>query len=250
MPQNLISRINKIHREQGLSVLTKKIFNSTMSVLSYPYCLIKIKTIKNYNAEKLVDFTFNKCYGLIKPMQIKKEILELMNILKKFQPKNILEIGTARGGTLFLFSHIIPEDASIISIDLPHGEFGGGYPNWKIPLYKSFAMKNQKIHLIRKNSHKKETLKQVKSILKEQKIDFLFIDGDHTCEGVKKDYLIYSPLVKKDGIIAFHDIAIHPQGSGCKVNKFWNEIKKKYNYKEIIDEHDQNWGGIGILYPK
>lgn len=36
-------------------------------------------------------------------------------------------------------------------------------------------------------------------------IDVLFIDGDHRYEGVKKDFLHWEPLVKKDGSILFHD---------------------------------------------
>jgi predicted O-methyltransferase YrrM len=42
--------------------------------------------------------------------------------------------------------------------------------------------------------------------LKDNKVDFLFIDADHSYEGVKKDFEMYSPLVRKGGIIAFHDI--------------------------------------------
>jgi len=37
------------------------------------------------------------------------------------------------------------------------------------------------------------------------KIDFLFIDGDHNYDGVKKDWDLYSPLLKKGSIVAFHD---------------------------------------------
>ncbi|MBC7867892.1 MAG: class I SAM-dependent methyltransferase [Gloeobacteraceae cyanobacterium ES-bin-316] len=37
------------------------------------------------------------------------------------------------------------------------------------------------------------------------KVDFLFIDGDHNYEGVKKDWLLYSKLLTKNGIVAFHD---------------------------------------------
>ena len=39
-----------------------------------------------------------------------------------------------------------------------------------------------------------------------EKIDFLFIDGDHSYEGCKKDVALYMPLLKSGGIIAFHDI--------------------------------------------
>ena len=36
-------------------------------------------------------------------------------------------------------------------------------------------------------------------------IDVLFIDGDHSYEAVKADYLRHAPNVKDDGIILFHD---------------------------------------------
>jgi len=45
-----------------------------------------------------------------------------------------------------------------------------------------------------------ETLKSA-----ENHIDFLFIDGDHNYEGVKKDWDLFSPLLKKGSLIAFHD---------------------------------------------
>lgn len=39
------------------------------------------------------------------------------------------------------------------------------------------------------------------------KPDFLFIDGDHSYDGVKKDILRYVPLVNVGGYICFHDFA-------------------------------------------
>ncbi len=37
------------------------------------------------------------------------------------------------------------------------------------------------------------------------KIDFLFIDGDHSYEGVKKDFDLYSQILNDNGIIVIHD---------------------------------------------
>ncbi len=37
------------------------------------------------------------------------------------------------------------------------------------------------------------------------KIDFLFIDGDHSYEGVKKDFELYSTILSDNGIIVIHD---------------------------------------------
>lgn len=39
----------------------------------------------------------------------------------------------------------------------------------------------------------------------EQKIDFIFIDGDHTYDGVKKDWNAYSPFLRKGSLVVFHD---------------------------------------------
>jgi len=40
---------------------------------------------------------------------------------------------------------------------------------------------------------------------KEPVLDFLFIDGDHNYEGVKKDWDLYRPLCTKNTLVAFHD---------------------------------------------
>ena len=164
--------------------------------------------------------------------------------------KFIAEIGTANGGTLFLFSRIASEYAVLISIDLPGGKYGGGYDITKIPLFKAFALPEQKIRLLRANSHHKETLIRVEQILGAKKLDFLFIDGDHTYSGVKKDFQMYSSLVNEKGIIAFHDIVIHPPNTNIEINRFWKEIKNDYNYKEIVEDWNQNCCGIGLLSEK
>jgi len=159
-----------------------------------------------------------------------------------------LKLEQLGGGTLFLFISIADPEANILSVDLPGGSFGGGYPEWKIPLYQSFAKGGQKIKLLRADSHNPKTLELVKTASDHRMIDFLFIDGDHTYEGVKRDFNMYSSLVKEGGIIALHDIVEHPPETGCKVNKFWNEIKYDYEYSEIIEDIKQNWAGIGVIY--
>jgi predicted O-methyltransferase YrrM len=40
-----------------------------------------------------------------------------------------------------------------------------------------------------------------------RKIDLLFIDGDHTYEGVKHDWELFSPFVRPFGLVIFHDTA-------------------------------------------
>lgn len=179
---------------------------------------------------------------------MKEELIGLLRILAKLRPAVILEIGTANGGTFFLFSRVASPDGVLISVDLPSGRFGGGYPEWRIPLYKSFATHNQQISLIRKDSHALSTLRAVRAVLEGRRLDLLFIDGDHTYEGVKKDFQMYSPLVRKGGIVAFHDVCRGPSADVGEIYKFWNEIKHAYVHQEIIDSYDQKGYGIGVLY--
>jgi len=208
----------------------------------------KIKEINDINNAIEFAFSFQYLAFSIKTFQVRYEITKLLKILKDLKPKIVLEIGTAGGGTLFLFTKMANPEATIISVDLPRGYFGGGYAKWKIPLYQSFAKRRQKIHLVRANSHNPNTFELVKNILDGRMIDFLFIDGDHTYEGVKIDFNMYSSFVKEGGIIAFHDIAKHTHESGCTVDKFWNEIKDDNESLEIIEDFSWRWGGIGVIY--
>ena len=240
---NILKSLRKYERRKNM----RNPINALRRGIHFLPCYLEIKRMpKNISLEKLVDKTFNSWGEILSPLQVKSEIIGLLKILKKKKPKVILEIGTAKGGTLFLFSRVAHEDSIIISLDLPKGEFGGGYSIFKIPLYKSFSRENQKIHLVRADSHKEETLKKIKSILRGKKVDFLFIDGDHTYKGVKTDFKVYSPLVRESGIIVFHDVAKVSSGQKGNVRKFWKEVKSDYK-KEIIEDEKQGWGGIGII---
>lgn len=239
-----IKSIIRLSKEEGLRSVIRRSLIYIKRLFYYPYCFFKLKKIKNIDkAIKSACFSYG---GIIRPSQVVSEISQLLKILKKDKPRYILEIGTGNGGNLFLFSRIASEDAQIIGLDMRGGGFGGGYAKWRARLYKSFALYNQKIYLVEGDSHKQSTLDKVKNILKGKKLDFLFIDGDHTYEGAKKDFEMYKDLVKKKGIIALHDIA-KSDTKECKVDKFWGEIKKKYKGLEIIENKSQGWGGIGVI---
>ena len=91
-------------------------------------------------------------------------------------------------------------------------------------------------------------LDQVKAVFRGQPLDYLFIDGDHSYQGVKSDFRMYSPLVRKGGIVAIHDVAEHPTALGSEVSRFWDEIKAQCRHAEIIESKSQGWAGIGVLY--
>jgi len=231
-----------------------KLFKPIIQILDAKYAgyLLKqkVKQLGENNLEGLLDLSFSfYCLGIkIKPAQVWEEIFYLLNILKDIKPKYLMEIGTFMGGTLFLFCQVADPNAVIISVDLPYGRFGGGYPKWRIPLYKSFVKYNQKLHLLRLNSHDFKTFKLVQNILNNQLLDFLFIDGDHSYEGVKLDFEMYGPLVRKGGIIAFHDIVPGPEKHVGGVPIFWKEIKSQFKTLEIVKDWNRGKAGIGIIF--
>jgi predicted O-methyltransferase YrrM len=199
------------------------------------------------NARRLAKIAVKK--GAIQKVS---EFSPLVSLLKRRKLKTIVEIGTAKGGTFYAWCKIAEPDATIVSIDLPGGPFGGGYSTKDIKKFKKYKRKNQRLYFLRKDSQDRATKEELIKILKGRKIDFLFIDGDHRFSGVKKDWRLYSPLVKNNGLIVFHDILPHPKVPECKVDKLWNKIKVDYKHIEFIYRHDDRgwgqWGGIGVIY--
>jgi len=197
-----------------------------------------------HNSQKLVRLVNGYCDGFIRPIQVDGEIVQLMDRVRDLSPKVVLEIGTHWGGTLLFWTHVSAKDALIISCDLPGGDFGGGYSEARVPLYKGFALKGQTMELIRADSHSPDTLAKIHSILGDRSVDFLFIDGDHTYDGVKADFEMYSGLVRPGGIIALHDIA--SSYDRTEVERFWKEVKVGRESEEFILGSDGLYG-IGML---
>ncbi len=249
-PFEAIVRI--IHEEKFIGVLSVLSRIVNFPVISHARALVVAFKLKLYShniqgPEEAYRLTLNfRSTGIgIRPLQVKEEITELLDVLVGFKPKVVLEIGTASGGTLFSFAMVADPEASIVTIDLP----GETYPTWKTILFRSFVRADQEIYCIRSDSHSSSTLSEVRRILDSRKVDFLFIDGDHTYEGVKRDFEMYGPLVKRGGIIALHDIVRHPPETGCEVHRFWEEIRNSFRNVEVVKDWNQGWAGIGILYP-
>jgi len=194
----------------------------------------------------LVDFLCGNSF--IPAYQQKDELRAFGEILAAQSPESALEIGTYFGGTLFFLTRLASPHATIISVDLPGGKFGGKYSPLRAWTYKRFARRRQRLEILQGDSHSLEMLNCVKGVLAGQPLDYLFIDGDHTYGGVKRDFDQYACLVRGGGIIAMHDIAEHSPESGCDVFRFWNEIKLQYRHREIINDPKQGWAGIGVLY--
>src|SRR6056297_2782671 len=159
---------------------------------SNPACL----TISEHFFSKPESFIHAISRSRFAPTQNFAEIRDLCNFLLPKRPRNVLEIGTKKGGTFYLLAKVSAPEATLATIDLRI--------NRKNTI-KCFAQKKQKAILIEQDSASPLTIENIQRIFPEG-LDFLFIDGDHSYEGVKKDFLNYSPFVVSGGFIGFHDI--------------------------------------------
>jgi predicted O-methyltransferase YrrM len=165
-------------------------------------------------------------------------------MLAQRQPRGIVEIGTDEGGTLFLWTRVAAPDAVIVAVDdRPLGATGTRSP-WAL-VRRGFARRGQRIELlIPRDSHDPATAAEASAQLRRD-VDFLFIDGDHGYDGVKRDWELFSPLVAPGGLVAFHDVneERHPG-----VVRFWNELRATHQTTELIANDPQGTFGIGIVH--
>jgi len=194
------------------------------------------------NTENIVDFAIRE----FETLQQREEISRLLKKLADCNAEYICEIGTYGGGTNFMLNHTIPSAKEVIGVDL--------YVLNRAIL-QHFNPQSHNMHLINGASCVPSTINKIEKILNGNKLDFCFIDGDHTYEGVKQDFLTYRHLVKEGGLIGFHDInPDHFTKYGTKtgpctgeVPRFWSEIKDSYEHEEIIAGEDQDGYGIGVI---
>jgi len=176
----------------------------------------------------------------IESVQKRSEILALAGAVAELKPRNILEIGTDMGGTLFIWAHLAAK--KVVSCDLLD-------PGERCDLYEEFSPQSpgcEVIHLTG-NSHDAAFRQKVEAQFANEQVDFLFIDGDHTEKGVEQDYYDYKHLVRPGGLIAFHDIVEKQPVATNQVFYFWQRLKPSVNATEYIDDVEQTGFGIGLI---
>jgi predicted O-methyltransferase YrrM/SAM-dependent methyltransferase len=176
------------------------------------------------------------------------ELARLIALVKARRPRAVVEIGSFRGGTLAAWCKVATPDAVVVSVDLPAEEYGTPASSDDL---RALARGHQRLEVVRGDSHAEETRREVESALAGRAVDFLMIDGDHSYEGVRRDFELYAPLVRKGGLVAFHDVLPHPKVPGVEVDRLWRELRERYEHEEFVERgHDLGfgeWGGIGVL---
>ena len=254
---NWLSRGQRGVRRYGWKGFSQEILMRSVRPALAPLAARRLRgRAEAVTVDDLLELTFEfQPFGItMAPLQSRWEFRQLLEELARVRPTAMLEIGTARGGSLLAFTRLCAPDAHIVSVDLPRGPFGGGYPLWKVPIYKAFARQGQRLDLVRGDSHSASTFAHVQRLLGGRKLDFLFIDGDHSYEGVRFDFETYTSLMRPGGIIALHDIAApHPDrpvvngNNPGDVPRFWADLTRESPGKTFVDPDGQGCFGIGLI---
>jgi len=113
---------------------------------------------------------------------------KLAELIERCEIRTVIEIGTCYGLSAAWFAQRVER---VTCVDL-----WGAIPCAGVPknVYELFVRNmealgvSDRITIVRGDSHSPETLQQV------QPADLVYIDGDHTYEGCKKDIEMYGPL--------------------------------------------------------
>jgi predicted O-methyltransferase YrrM len=175
------------------------------------------------------------------PVQVRSEIVGFLRQVRVAEPRRVLEIGIGNGGTLYLLARAAPPGALLLSLD------NRPYERARVRLFESFAREGQRVVIRHGDSHSEETRDSVAMLFGGEPLDLLFIDGDHSYEGVRRDWELYEPLVRPGGLIAFHDIVAGPEHAVGGVPRFWREAKASLvEPVELVESWDQGGYGIGF----
>lgn len=153
------------------------------------------------------------------------------DMVNRFNHCKFIEIGCWKGkSTTFLASQIKQhkKDIKVIAVDTWQGSPAEQQHKDLInqidqELFQIFQDNIEKMKLI---DIVHPMIGDSSTILNEwtEKVPFIFIDGDHTYEGVKKDILAALPLIESDGVLAGHDYG-NAEGVTQAVNELLGKDK-------------------------
>lgn len=175
----------------------------------------------------------------VEAIQFRWEFGRLLDVFKETSPERVLEVGSYLGGSLFHWMALAKPGARIVSVE----------PMPQEDLWQTWAKdKGVELSVIKSDSHFEETVVKAKEALGGP-ADFVFIDADHSYLAAKADFLMYGPLVRKGGIVAFHDILQNDERKDFGVWQIWKEIKEAgYKTQEFYSSPRQGMMGIGVVH--
>src|SRR5690348_3819631 len=165
-------------------------------------------------------FSSNQLNHGIASLQFDEAAL-LYRLARDAQSGPFVEIGRFRGGSTMMFASALPDGVELWSYDL-HVALRPDMPGAELDRELAGALERyalaEKVHLVVADSTTVDP--------PSDSLELLFIDGDHSYEGARRDFERWSPLVRVGGTVLFHD-AVDTGGYGNVypgVAKFVSEI--------------------------
>jgi len=182
------------------------------------------------------------------PVQRRPEVLALAELIRSSNYGSMLEIGTSTSGTSLLISRALRAPAHLTTVDVQ-----ARYDPTR--LRKAIPREIDEQLLIA-DSHDHRTVDLVRGG-REQRFDVVFIDGDHSYEGVRLDTERFAPLARPGGIVVFHDIQdARPSEQHSRdgvyvggVPTWWRQIvdTSEDHFMEFVSDSHQSGFGIGVI---
>ena len=152
-----------------------------------------------------LDHAIDRAYQ-IGMLQRREEITPFLQFLKTKHIENWMEIGVFKGATFTLWDTVSrPGLHMAMDPNLQNGIQLS--PQQLADRDKLFGNLKKTVCMLYLNSQTQEAKTAVAANLRELRLDFLFIDGDHSQHAVHHDWLVFGQCVRKGGLIALHDIA-------------------------------------------
>jgi predicted O-methyltransferase YrrM len=134
--------------------------------------------------------------------------------------KRLAEIGVWEGATTSRLRSVMASDAILYAIDpYPPGRLGLNYQRL-IAFGEVARVRNGAVVWIRKTG----AAAARDAIVTSRPFDFVFVDADHTYEGLRLDWEAWSPLISPRGIVALHDSILAPGNTEPGSARYANEV--------------------------
>lgn len=124
------------------------------------------------------------------------DVLRAFRLLR--QKHFYLEIGIFDRGNLAYVASLLADDAVLIGVDVQDDEE-------RDRLLRASLKPGQTYHSVIGSSRDPRVVAEVHALVGANRLDAMFIDGDHTAYGALSDYALYEDLISDDGVILFHD---------------------------------------------
>jgi len=181
--------------------------------------------------------TFEGGYNL---QQVPDEIVPCINDITKsgVKIKHFLEVGSAAGGSTYLFNYAFDLESIVIIDDNKHPKH----------IYREGVIKKIKCPVAEfiGDSLSKDAVDFVGSLKK--KFDIMLLDASHNYADVELDIRNYGQFLNKDGFMLIHDIDIFKH-VGILVRKI-GEGKEYRLVKQYLSKTHPVSCGIGMLQKK